>query len=200
MRKVIIESGHGGMLNGKYQCIAVGKQYHFTPNGPSIYEGVVNREIAKKLIKRLDLAGIPYIDYNSNDPTDIPLQRRTTTINNLFRQDPSVWLLSIHSNAFGDGIKGPSSSPRGCETFVGINAGKISQYIQVVAERHYRADGHRWRGSKSANFAVLRDTRCPALLVENYFFTNIHDANYLLSEKGQNEIADTLFKIVKEVA
>jgi N-acetylmuramoyl-L-alanine amidase len=200
MKKVLIEAGHGGMINGKYQCLAIGKRYTFTPNGPTIYEGVVNREIGQKLIKRLQLAGIPHLDFNTTDNTDMPLRRRTQLINNLYAQDKNTWLLSIHSNAAGEALTGPSISARGCETFVSSNAGKQSLYIQQVAEKHYRADGYRWRGSKSANFTILKDTNCPALLVENLFFTNIDDARFLLSEEGQNKIADTLFKIVKEVA
>jgi N-acetylmuramoyl-L-alanine amidase len=197
--KPVLECGHGGMINGVYQCVAVGKQYTFE-DGFTVYEGVVNRQIARRLAHKLTAASIPHIDFNSCDETDMPLRDRTAKINDLYKKDKSLWLLSIHSNAFGDGIKGSSHSPNGCETFIHTLAGKRSEYIQSVAERHYKANGHKWRGSKTANFWMLKDTHCPALLVENYFFTNRADAEFLVSDVGQEKIANTLFAIIKELA
>jgi N-acetylmuramoyl-L-alanine amidase len=197
---VIIDSGHGGMIDGKYQCLAVGKRYTFESDGLTVYEGVVNRQIAKKLMQRLDLAKLKYFDLNSDNQVDTPLVQRTNLVNNLYEKNRGLWLLSIHSNAFGDSVSGSGSSPNGCETYISINAGKKSQQIQLIAEKYYKEDGYKWRGSKSANFWMVKHSKCPALLVENLFFTNRKDAEFLLSEQGQNKIADTLFKIVKEVA
>jgi N-acetylmuramoyl-L-alanine amidase len=42
--------------------------------------------------------------------------------------------------------------------------------------------GRRNRGKKQANFAVLRETRLPAVLVENGFLTNARDAELLKNE------------------
>jgi N-acetylmuramoyl-L-alanine amidase len=197
--RVLIECGHGGMINGEYQCLANGKRYTFKKDGLTVYEGVVNRQIAQKVIKRLQLAKIPFIDLNSEDQTDMPLGERTRIINNLYKTDKNLWLLSIHSNAYGTEIVGDGEKPNGCETFVAINAAKRSQMIQLIAEKHYKADGYKWRGSKTANFWMLRESDCPALLVENLFYTNRKDAEFLLSPNGQNKIADTLYKIIKEV-
>ncbi len=46
------------------------------------------------------------------------------------------------------------------------------------------------------NFYVLKNTTCPALLVENLFFDNRREAEFLLSESGQTQIAMTLFEAI----
>ena len=198
---VILEAGHGGMIDGEYQCLAKGKRYEFVNPPPlEIFEGVTNRQIAGRLARKLKVYGIPFHDLNIYDNTDMPLATRVKKINEIYTTDKKAWLLSIHSNAMGSELKGTGYPARGCEIYIAQNAGKKSQQIHLIAEKHYKLDRHLpWRGAKTANFYILRETKCPALLVENYFFTNRKDAEYLLSEKGQEEIADTLFRIVQEV-
>ncbi|RPI66951.1 MAG: N-acetylmuramoyl-L-alanine amidase, partial [Ignavibacteriales bacterium] len=53
------------------------------------------------------------------------------------------------------------------------------------------------RGIKQAGFYVLVGASMPSVLVETGFLSNKNDANYLKSTKGQNEIADAIFKAVK---
>ena len=52
---------------------------------------------------------------------------------------------------------------------------------------------------KEANFYILKNTTCPAVLIENFFMTNKKDYNYLMSEKGQNKIAKVIFDAIKEI-
>lgn len=199
---IIIDCGHGGMINGVYQDLASTKgdhkKYTFL-DGFTVYEGVENRKIAQRLIYKLKALGIPFIDLNSTDPKDEPLLSRVKRINDIYSGNKNAWLLSIHSNKMTEKGEGDSLTGRGCETYIGTNAGKRSNYIQQVAEGIYKADGHRWRGSKSANFTMVSKTNCPALLTENYFYTNRQDAEYLVSDKGQEHIANTLLKIIKSV-
>jgi N-acetylmuramoyl-L-alanine amidase len=39
-----------------------------------------------------------------------------------------------------------------------------------------------------SNFAILRDTKCPAVLTENLFMDNAEDCRYLLSDEGKEAI------------
>lgn len=48
------------------------------------------------------------------------------------------------------------------------------------------------RGVKQAGFLVLRDCAMPSILVEVGFLTNKEEANYLKSEKGQDELAKSI--------
>ena len=52
------------------------------------------------------------------------------------------------------------------------------------------------RGVKQAGFIVLHQTFMPSVLVETGFITNNEERNYLLSGKGQKDIAENIAKAV----
>ena len=56
---------------------------------------------------------------------------------------------------------------------------------------------------KDANYMILRDTLCPAVLTENFFQDNKQDVDYLLTDKALTEIAmlhiDTIKKYIYEL-
>jgi len=54
------------------------------------------------------------------------------------------------------------------------------------------------RGVKQAGFLVLYRTAMPSVLIETGFLTNNSEEKYLLSEKGQNNIASSVFKAFEE--
>ena len=50
---------------------------------------------------------------------------------------------------------------------------------------------------KDANYFVLKNSKCPALLVEIGYLTNENNRTYLISENGQNEIANKIVEFIK---
>lgn len=52
------------------------------------------------------------------------------------------------------------------------------------------------RGVREAGYLVLRDCAMPAILVELGFISNKEEAAYLKSEKGQNELAESIAKAI----
>jgi len=62
------------------------------------------------------------------------------------------------------------------------------------ANRLHRVD----RGVKEAGFLVLVNTTMPSILVEAGFLSNPTEEKYLMSEKGQNEIASGIYRAFKE--
>lgn len=50
---------------------------------------------------------------------------------------------------------------------------------------------------KDANYFVLKNSKCPALLVEIGYLTNENDRTYLITENGQNEIANKIIEFIK---
>ncbi len=75
------------------------------------------------------------------------------------------------------------------------NSIKLAQKI----ERQFKKQTARTSyGVKQAGFLVLWETSMPSVLVESGFLTNKTDEAYLSSEKGQKEIAESLFKAFKQ--
>jgi N-acetylmuramoyl-L-alanine amidase len=70
-------------------------------------------------------------------------------------------------------------------------ASKIQTEIQDYA-------GRANRGVKQAGFLVLYRTAMPSVLIETGFLTSPSEEKYLLSEKGQSDIASSIFKAFKE--
>ena len=206
----IIDAGHGGMIDGKYTT-GNKKQYTFTnlPGGKklTIYEGVINRQIGRKLTDLLDEANIPYKDLTVTSNEDVPLGERTSKANEIFSRNPNYYYLSIHSNSASATIKGEGTTARGFEIYTSVGQTK-SDALATIAANWYKADFPEFRfrqemedddPDKERDFWVLRKTNCPAFLVENLFFDNIREAEFLMSENGQNRIAKCLFKTVSDI-
>jgi N-acetylmuramoyl-L-alanine amidase len=58
--------------------------------------------------------------------------------------------------------------------------------------------GRAGRGVKQAGFLVLYKTTMPSVLIETGFLTNPSEEKYLLSEKGQSDVAGSIFRAFKE--
>jgi N-acetylmuramoyl-L-alanine amidase len=110
--------------------------------------------------------------------------------------------LSIHSDAMPDGAhgkgsgfsiytsKGQTRSDVIGQIFCGVYADKLKQF-------RFREDLSDGDADMEEDFYVLRKTHCPALLVENLFFDNRREAEFLLSEEGRQTIAEALFTSIQ---
>jgi len=195
----IIECGHGGMIDGIYQT--KGKKYYEFDSGKVVYEGVINRTIGKMVIDKLKSKGIFYIDLNTTNQADTPIWNRIRKINSLFYQYSNAYLISLHSNAASESLKGEGSKATGFEILV-YNYPGLSFKLAEIAKSHYenKFPGVTFRGIKTRNdLALLRKTICPAILLENLFFDNEREANYLTSDIGQDDISDCIVDIIKEI-
>lgn len=52
---------------------------------------------------------------------------------------------------------------------------------------------------KEENFYLLKNTICPAVLIENLFMTNKEDYKTLLSEEGQDKLTRVIVNSIKEI-
>lgn len=210
---VCIDYGHGGRdpVTGEYLTPG-SKQYTF-PDGLFVGEGITNRMTAALLIGHLLGAGIRVWDcvaqkewhraphWTELEQRNIGLGNRTSYAN---RTCSMALLLSIHSNAIGMTIAGPSQSARGTVFFTSpgrTTSDGVAGTLYEAFERAFEDEPvHTLRGDwndgdvdHEANFHVLRETRGSAVLGEVLFFTNRQDAEYLLSEHGQHVIAEAYF-------
>jgi N-acetylmuramoyl-L-alanine amidase len=192
--KWLLDAGHGGILNGKYTT-APAKMHKFE-DGLEILEGVINRKITALLWKKLDKEKIDFaLVYH--EQLDTPLQERVLIADRIYSKYKNAVYLSIHSNAGGgSGFEvftspGQSKSDRLANVFCDF-------YMTMLPAFKLRADYSDADADKEADFYVLRKTDCPAVLVENLFFDNRKEAEFLLSESGQEAIAECLFQAIKE--
>lgn len=188
----ILDFGHGGLRKDGTYTTAPAKMFKF-PNGLTVYEGVINRAIGAMVKKALIAKRIDYAVV-SDDVEDTSLEQRVRTADAIYAKDKRAVYLSIHSNA------SPEHNGSGWELFTyfqGVTETKSKKIVRVF-ERFYRDMGKmfKFRGVKEENFYVLRKTDCPAILVENLFFDNIGDAQFLISAEGQQHIADIIVSAI----
>ncbi|QCX52942.1 N-acetylmuramoyl-L-alanine amidase [Elizabethkingia sp. JS20170427COW] len=66
----------------------------------------------------------------------------------------------------------------------------------LVEENFVKKNNRNSRGVKQANLHVLRQNAMPSILIETGFVNNYDDAQYLISEKGQQEIAESIYDAI----
>lgn len=95
--------------------------------------------------------------------------------------------VSIHCNA-------ANTKAYGCETYycTGSTQGRA---LAECVQPHMTAETERYnRGVKSANFAVIRHTNMPAILVETAFIDNYDDNRFLANDDGKYKCAVAIYK------
>ncbi|TWT00081.1 N-acetylmuramoyl-L-alanine amidase [Planomicrobium sp. CPCC 101079] len=167
--KIMIDAGHGPETKGKR-----------SPDG-RLREFQFNSPVANEVKKQLKALGHTVI-FSHQPNQDVPLDERTALANRL-KVD---LFISIHANAFGTGF----NTVNGIETFTysaaSIGAKKLSSFIHQAL---VLSTGRKNRGQKQADFAVLRDTRMPAVLIECGFMTNQEELALLKSDAYQKRCA-----------
>ena len=147
-------------------------------------ESDINLRIAQilrtKLQQRKAIAIMTRDQYNAPEVDD--LARRAIICNNA----GCDCFVSIHCNA----AVAPNASGFEVYCYNGSAAGNklASKIINQLAKQTPLIN----RGVKAANFQVLRETNCPAVLVECGFLTNPQDERYLLGIIGQAAIAQAI--------
>lgn len=189
----LIDAGHGGLSNGKY--VTAPAKMHKFPDGLTIYEGVINRKIAQKVCDALEDKVINYKKVY-DEVKDTELDHRVMIADLTHGRSKNCIYISIHSNAGGGTGNEIFTSPGQTKS------DKVANYFCEVYEKRFpnvklRKDYADGDADKEADFKVLRKTDCPAILIENLFFDNRQEAEYLLSEKGQNEIASAIVEAIE---
>ena len=188
---VILDAGHGGMIDGVYQTS--GKRSPVWSDGSQYFEGVGNRQIIEKLTTKLIAKGIEVFNANTGQE-DMPLSQRVSIINDEIKDNPEKEFIgvSVHSNAFKD------ARANGWGVYV-YTHGSIDSFV-LASESEKSFVSHFTelnRGVKTANFYILKNTICPFILTENFFHTNERECkDILMTEKGQDKIVDLHFDFI----
>jgi N-acetylmuramoyl-L-alanine amidase len=165
---VVIDPGHGGKDPGAI--------------GFKINEKDVVLNLAKKLNDHLGQYEKAVVSLTRWDDRFLELSERAK-----FANDRNADLfISLHNNA-------ASASAHGFESFIYVNAGATTARYQTILHEqvmNYLAQvGIHDRGKKRANYAVLRETKMPAILLENLFITNEKENKLLKDDAFLDNLA-----------
>lgn len=173
--KIFIDAGHGGTDPG-----AIG-------NG--VVEEYVNLNVATYLAQYLRDAGYSVMEYRTTpDENVLPnknadLRNRAEMANNW----GADYFVSIHTNS------NPNPEANGVEAYVYNLSSSAAQLAESIVNQIVLQLGSRDLGVKQANFAVLRRTNMPSVLVELGFLTNPTEALNLNSPAWQRAVARAIF-------
>lgn len=183
---ILLDNGHG--------IDTPGKRSPQWKDMPQLHEWRYTREVVNLISDNLRKANI--ISHRIvTELRDTPVWERVMRVNSIAKAEgkSKCLLVSVHVNASKDGkasgweihtSKGQTLS----DFFAGQFWNEANKRLPVkVSKRGDHADGDPdW----DSNFAILRDTVCPAILTENLFMDNESDCSYLLSDEGLSTIVD----------
>ncbi|SNR14549.1 N-acetylmuramoyl-L-alanine amidase [Tenacibaculum jejuense] len=187
---VLLDNGHGGLINGEYQTPGKRKDWG---NKGIIYEGEFNRAIVSGIAQELTRLKIPYVNITP-EYRDVTLETRVNRANKYPKNE--CFYLSIHSNAGGG---------HGSEIFTSLGNTRSDAIATIFGEeyqkefpnRKLRTDFSDGDLDKEEKFYVLMKTQMPAILTESFFMDNFEEFSTLLNTReGRNRIVDYHVKAI----
>lgn len=180
--RVLLDNGHGGLINGKAQT--AGKRRDWGKDG-ILYEGEFNRAIVNGIVEQLTKLKIPYVMI-APEYRDVTLETRVRRANKYPVR--TSFFLSVHCNAGGG---------NGTEIYTSLGntkSDKIATIFGMAFKKEFpkerlRSDYSDGDLDKESKFYVLRKTKMPAILTENFFMDNHHHFTTILNTReGRHRI------------
>lgn len=165
---VVIDPGHGGDDPGAQSVLGY-------------WEKDVNLKIAHRLASCLRDGGVEVIMTRENDM--YPTLEERAALANRVKADLFV---SIHCDSNGDRLH------QGFTVYRARSASWGSKKVGRLLETHLSNAGIPSKGLRGADYRVLVQTECPAVLVECGFMSNYDEAALLMDPWYQNKLARTL--------
>lgn len=187
---ILLDNGHGYNTPGK--CSPVWS------DGSQLFEFKFNREIVKRISEHFKSERIRII---VPELYDISLAERVNRVNRICSKNKksTVLLISIHANAGGGTgwevwtSKGETKSDLFATLAFNCANTRLSGIFKM---RKDITDGD---DDKEAQFQILKNTNCPAILTENLFMDTEKDCKFLMSEAGKQTIANIHIDFIKEI-
>lgn len=182
--KILIDAGHGIETPGKR-----------SPDG-AFREYLWNRQVAELVFEDLGIDGYD-VSLVVTETNDIPLITRVNRVNaicNKYGTD-DVILVSIHSNAAGNGKDWMNAKGWSCYTTKGNTKSDLLAELLYDAfeiafpDKKIRKDMQDGDRDWEENFYIIQKSKCPAVLIENFFYDNKEECKWLLQEAVKVRIA-----------
>jgi N-acetylmuramoyl-L-alanine amidase len=165
MARIVLDAGHGGYDPG------------------AVANGLREKDLTLTIVKHIGRMLSEYenaeVHYTRTDDRYLSLEERAAIANKL----KADLLISVHINAGGG---------TGFESYIyngNVSSATIAYQNVIHAEIMKTIGRVKDRGKKRANYAVLRETKMPAILTENLFIDNANDAVKLKSDQFLQQIA-----------
>lgn len=192
----LLDPGHGGLIDNVYQTS--GKRSPIWSDGSIYYEGVGNRQIAKKVGDQLKKSNIDFAyTVDPSNGKDVSLATRINFVNKFPAKNKI--LISIHSN--GASVESAS----GFEIFTSKGQTKSDTIATVIyeefqkefTESKFRKDMSDGDVDKENPLYITGKSNCPAVLLECFFMTNEKECKeILMTEEGQNRIVKCIVQAI----
>lgn len=193
--KILIDPGHGIDTPGKRSPDGLFREYLW------------NRQVADLILEGLVSAGVD-ASLVVTETNDVTLRNRVNRVNTICNRvgASNVLLVSVHANAAGDGSAWMGAKGWSCYTTKGkTESDSLAECLYDAFEAEFperkirkdMSDGDRdWE----ENFYVLQKSKCPAVLLENFFYDNREECAWMLQEETKKRIASAAVKgIIKYI-
>lgn len=199
----IFDPGHGGIINSKYQTS--GKRSPRFDSGFVLYEGVNNRDNVSRLIKIFKDNNLDCVDIVDSQK-DIPLSTRIARANKLAKERKCIYI-SVHSDAAGNGKDWHPASGVSVYTSKGQTASDPIAELVINKLEDQLKESVKWRfdtwtdkdKDKEANYAVLKKTSCPAILLELGFHSNKEESKRILTDEFKEKVCNAILSAALEL-
>ena len=193
--KILIDPGHGIDTPGKRSPDGLFREYLW------------NRQVADLILEGLVSAGVD-ASLVVTETDDVTLRNRVNRVNTICNRvgASNVLLVSVHANAAGNGSAWMNAKGWSCYTSKGkTKSDQVAECLYDAFEAEFQdskirkdmSDGDRdWE----ENFYVLQKSKCPAVLLENFFYDNREECAWMLQEETKRRIASAAVKgIIKYI-
>lgn len=186
---VVLDPAHGEETPGKR-----------SPDG-KFREYLWSRMIIEKLSEKLDDAEFCVRETNTSKK-EIGLSNRAGMCNAI---EGKKILISIHSNAAGNGVEWKTATGFSVYTTKGkTKSDKVAEelmngFIKDFPELKARMDMSDGDKDTEENFTVIQKANCPAVLIEWMFQDNKNDVEILMSEEYNNRLVDSIYNSIIEI-
>ena len=185
--KILIDPGHGIDTPGKRSPDGLFREYLW------------NRQVADLILEGLVSAGVD-ASLVVTETNDVSLRNRVNRVNTICNRlgASNVLLVSIHANAAGNGSAWMNAKGWSCYTTPGKTGSDAfaecfyDAFSRAFPERRMRRDLKDGDSDYEENFYILAKTKCRAVLLENFFYDNREECEWLQLRTTKERIANAI--------
>ncbi len=188
-----LDNGHGRFTAGK-------RSPKFE-SGDRFFEYEFNRDIVKRIIRKLDEVGVDYFNVVPEVDTDNFLKGRVDRAN-AYQTDLPKLFVSIHANAAPSQSSEHWAVPgaKGAETWYYTGSSRGRKLAGIFQKHIVNYTGFVNRGLKSTKkLYVIKNTSMTAALTENGFYNHKKEVVELMKDEVRQSIADAHIAAILEV-